>query len=510
MQPRMDTIRPPRPPGPKGGISRRVQAVVLGLLLLLGAGLRFHGLGRESLWNDELDSVRVSAQPTVAQVFEKTLGGDGHPPTFNLVLHWVQLHLGDSEELLRLPSAVCGVLSIAAIFALGRLLYGAAEGLLAAGLLTVLWCPIYYSQEARPYACLLFAVLVAGAFWVALLRRWGEGERASPWCVAGFLLAGLGACYLHHFGAGLAFLLGGGAVVLARGRARSAAALTFVLLLAGYAPGLRYLVLQKRHSHSWAWIPPPGLYSIGWYAKFLFNESRTLPVLAAAVCLAALIRIAWFHRRGGPATEKPIGGIPPTLLLVLWLVVPFAGAVAVSYLAFPLLTNRNLIVGLPAAYLLLARAFTALASGARLALAGALAILLLLLAHLLFLVRFYRAPEKEQFRQAVARVVAADPAPDPRVAVLGRVFYREYLDYYFARLGSRRRVDLLAGDDASLAEARDFLDRARPRRLWLLRGHREVSPAFLAYLRGRYALREHEALLGVDVWRFEESGASGR
>jgi mannosyltransferase len=491
----------PRDVPPAGG--RRVQAVLLGLLILLGAGLRFHGLGRESLWNDELDSVRVSAQPTVAAVLAKTLRGDGHPPTFNLVLHFVRRHLGSSEAMLRLPSAACGVLSIAAIFVLGRLLYGPAEGLVAAGLLAVLWCPVYYSQEARPYACLLLAVLAAGACWAALLRRWGEGGRASPGLVAGFLLSALAACYLHHFGAGLALLLGGGAVLLARGRARRAAAATFVLLLAGYGPGLWYLALQKRHAHSWDWIPPPGFYSVGWYLKFLFNESRILPALALAVGLLALAK-SWRARRRGAVlgAERPIAGLPPSLLLTLWLAVPFAGAVAVSYLAFPLLTSRNLIVCLPAAYLLLARAFTALASGARLALLAGL-VLLFLLAHLLFVVRFYRVPEKEQFREAVAAVVAADPEPDPAVAVLGCAFHREYFDHYFARLGSRRRLDLLACGDESLAAARELLDRARPRRVWLLRGHRGVSPAFLAFLRGRCAEREHRELLGADVWRFE-------
>ncbi|HEY8019684.1 MAG TPA: hypothetical protein VIH93_01195, partial [Thermoanaerobaculia bacterium] len=224
--------------------------------------------------------------------------------------------------------------------------------------------------------------------------------------------------------------------------------------------------------------------------------------------LLAMIRVAWaaFSRRDGEAAarfaERPIAGHSPSLLLVIWLVAPFAGAVAVSYLAFPLLTNRNLIVGLPAAYLLLARAFKVLALGLRLALLATL-VLGFLLWHLLFVVRFYRVPEKEQFREAVARVVASDPAPDSGVVVLGRAFHHEYFDHCFARLGSRRRVDLMAGGDDSLPAARAFLDRARPRRVWLLRGHREVTPAFLAFLRGRYGEREHTALLGADVWRFE-------
>lgn len=355
-------------------------------------------------------------------------------------------------------------------------------------------------------------MLLASNCWVAFLRRLSDGRRVGFWLPAAYAVCGLACCYLHHFGAGLALLLGGGAVVLARGRSRWAAAAVLVLLAAGYAPGLWFLALQKRHAHSWDWIPPPGLYSIGWYLKFLFNDSRTLPALAVALGVLALIRVALARRGRKTAArfaERPIAGHSPSLLLAIWLVVPFAGAVAVSYLAFPLLTNRNLIVGLPAAYLLLARAFKVLASGLRLALLAGLT-LAFLLWHLLFVVRFYRVPEKEQFRAAVATVVASDPAPDPRVVVLGRAFHPEYFDHYFARLGSRRRVDLMAGDDESLPATRAFLDRARPRRVWLLRGHREVTPAFLAFLRGRYGEREHEALLGADVWRFEAARITAR
>ena len=72
-----------------------------------------------------------------------------------------------------------------------------------------------------------------------------------------------------------------------------------------------------------------------------------------------------------------------------------------------------------------------------------------------------------------------------------------------ATLGSPRRVDLVTCGDDGLAAARSFLASARPRRVWLLRGHREVSPVLLDFLRSRYAERAHQALLGADAWRFE-------
>jgi mannosyltransferase len=483
--------------------SRTGPLLLLALLLFLGAGLRFYGLGRESLWNDELDSRRVSGAPTAGEVMAKTLAQDGHPPVYNLLLHGVERLWGDSERALRFPSALAGVLSIAAIFVLGRLLYGVFEGLLAAGLLTVLWCPLYYSQEARPYSLLLLAVLVASSFWIALLRRWDEGSGTPLGLAAGYVLSALGCCYLHHFGAGLVFLQGLLALLLLRRRraAMAAIATTWAVVLVGYFPGIVYLLLQRRHSGSWAWIEPPGFHSATEYLKFLFNYSRTLAALALLVGLLALL----LRRRSQAAGERRIGPLTPSALLALWLVLPFLGAVAVSYLSFPLLTNRNLLVGLPAAYLLLARAIAVLATGTRRAALGTL-VIVGLLAHLLLGMRYYAVPGKEQFREATAAVVARDPDPAGSV-VLARAYHREYFDYYFHRLGSPRRVDLVAGANADIPAARALLAARRPGRVWLLAGHLPVEPSFLTFLREGYAEREHRALLGAEVWLFEPKSA---
>jgi len=475
--------------------------ILLLALLGVGAGLRFHGLGRESLWNDELDSRRVSGAPSAGEVVAKTLAEDGHPPTFNLLLHEIERYWGDSEAALRFPSALAGVLAIAAMFILGLLLYGTAEGLLGAGLLTVLWCPIHYSQEARPYSLLLFFVLVASSCWVALLRRWEETGGTPLGLVAGYVLSALACCYLHHFGAGLVFLQGAGAFLLSR--RRRAVLVTWMVVLAGYLPGIVYLLRQRRHSGSWAWIESPGLDSATEYLKFLFNYSRTLAALALLVGLLAWLRA----RRSDSTPERRIGPLSPSALLGLWLVLPFLGAVAVSYLSFPLLTNRNLIIGLPVAYLLLARSITVLTCGrsrgtqamlSAAAVAG-------LLGHLLFVMRYYEVPRKEQFREAVAEVAARDPDPAGSL-VIGRAYHREYFDYYFKRLGSRRRVDLVAGTDADIPTAQILLEARRPGRVWLLSGHLPVEERFLSFLRDRYDEREHRSWVGTDAWLFTRRG----
>ena len=114
-------------------------SLILVGLLLAGLFLRFRALAFQSLWNDELASWHMAHWPTISQVLTR-----GVIPEVNVV-----------RTTLQALSAVLGGLAIPVIYQLGRTLYSRREGVVAAALLTVSWLPIYYSQEARPYALVI-------------------------------------------------------------------------------------------------------------------------------------------------------------------------------------------------------------------------------------------------------------------------------------------------------------------------------------------------------------------
>ncbi len=92
--------------------------LVLLAIMLLGAVLRFNGLGFQSLWSDELASWDFSNK-TISQV----IGGvrsDDNAPLYFLILRFAQWIIGDSEWALRFPSAFAGWLCIPAIYLFGR------------------------------------------------------------------------------------------------------------------------------------------------------------------------------------------------------------------------------------------------------------------------------------------------------------------------------------------------------------------------------------------------------
>jgi hypothetical protein len=94
------------------------------------------------------------------------------------------------------------------------------------------------------------------------------------------------------------------------------------------------------------------------FFQFLFGRSALL-ALAAWTLLCFLLLRGWDDVR----PRRKGAGIPPGLPLAAWAVGPFVVSYAVSQTSAGILTEENLPVSLPAAYLLLARADTRAFSG---------------------------------------------------------------------------------------------------------------------------------------------------
>src|SRR2546421_11941674 len=90
-------------------------------VLLLAAGLRFHLLDHQSLWNDEGNSLRLAQRSIPDLIAAARL--DIHPPGYYIALKAWRALAGESEFALRAFSAFAGVLTIACVYALGRALF---------------------------------------------------------------------------------------------------------------------------------------------------------------------------------------------------------------------------------------------------------------------------------------------------------------------------------------------------------------------------------------------------
>ncbi|MDQ3864418.1 MAG: glycosyltransferase family 39 protein [Actinomycetota bacterium] len=415
-------------------------------IMLLGALLRFYGLGLQSLWSGELASWDLSNRGTLSQVIQG-VRGEIQPPLYILILRFAQWIFGDSEWALRLPSAFAGWLCIPAIYLLGKRLYSEREGIIAALFLAVLWAPIYYSQEARSYSMLILLSILTTYFWWGVMlglryRRELPAREAALYVVCAVLCA-----YLHYFGLLLVMLQGAALAALAYGALRKAM-LLFTPVAIAYLPWLPSMVHQFRHSaHDGS--GGPALQTLPDYFQFLFGRSGLLS-LAAWTLLCFLFIRGWDDLR----PRRKGGGVPPGSLLAAWALGPFIVACVVSQSTVQLLTDENLLVSLPAVYLLLARSVTRTFSGRAAAIfQGTVAVGLAAagLAYLLFSMDYYTTPTKEQIREAALYIVGHEG----KDTLIVRCDTGDRLDYYLkTKADHRNDVEACKAGDFSKIEDR--------------------------------------------------------
>lgn len=286
--------------------------VVIALALMLcGSAIRFHNLGGDSLWFDEVLTANAARSG-----LDGAFAARDHPPLLYLITWPFLRALGDNEFALRLPQALAGILAIPLLAQLGRSLGRQRAGLWAAFLLALSPFHLRYSQEARHYALLMTFSLATYLLLVQALA----GGQFRQWLL--FALATALNLYTHY-GAFLvlaAELVLVGAWLARRLQARqfrlaARPALAGLFLLALYAPWLARLVtavgsnLGEAAGPGTTGITPLNVWLRQAFLAFGFNHSvlATLLVILAAAGLALL---AWQREWRGASLIVSLLTIP--------------------------------------------------------------------------------------------------------------------------------------------------------------------------------------------------------
>jgi uncharacterized membrane protein len=120
-------------------------------------------LADKSIWLDEAFSITIS-QHNLLDLLRLIVRTDTHPPLYYLVLK-LWLVFGDSEMQARLLSALFSMASIPLMYYLATLIYADKRvGLIAATILVFSPFHVWYAQETRMYAMLIFFVLASACF----------------------------------------------------------------------------------------------------------------------------------------------------------------------------------------------------------------------------------------------------------------------------------------------------------------------------------------------------------
>lgn len=312
--------------------------ILLLLIAVLGAALRFSHLADKSFWFDEGLSVGIARLGWYD--FLQLLGRRelNMAPYYLLLKGW--LELGRSEFFVRSLSVLAALATVPALYQLGKRLFDARVGLTAALLLAVNAYHVRYAQEARSYT-LLVLLCVLSTLW---LIKAVEKPARGTWLA--YAALSVVVVYCHFYGVLVVAAQWASLLIMRRHEVarreflRSACwvvvlclPIAITALFAG-ASGLQFV---RTTSAAGVWQ----------FIVSLAGNGGGLLVAAHAVALAAAAAAAWTAwRKHGRSFELWRYG-----LLFFWLVLPIALVLAAS-VARPMFVGRYLISSLPALVLL--------------------------------------------------------------------------------------------------------------------------------------------------------------
>lgn len=162
------------------------------LIVLVAAVLRIYHLSFKSISIDESIGWLYVIEP-IQRVIIMTIN-DVHPPLFYILHHfWIKVS-GTSEAGLRSISVFFAILSVGAIYHLGKMFFDKKTGLIAAFLLALSPWHIWISQNARSNSTLLFFIILSIYTFYQILH---SGQK--KWFFY-YTIVTLLAIYLHYFG----------------------------------------------------------------------------------------------------------------------------------------------------------------------------------------------------------------------------------------------------------------------------------------------------------------------
>lgn len=459
-----------------------------GIIFLLAIFLLFYQLDSESLWIDEVFSLRDADRITSNIRFSR--------PLYFFLLHF-WMRLGTSEFWMRSLSVLFTLTSVFLIYILGRRADGKTTGLLAALLLTLSPLFINHAQEIRMYA-LGTCLGLAGTLALTLALQEYKSAPLFVWAITRWLMfltapLNIALIFTDFLLVGLRFLryrkllLTFGVCSLFLG---AACLPTFLITAKGSGdvlltwalyqprPGLKSLPGMLTRFTIWSVKPPFDLSWLGWLI-----HAYTL-VLVGIVLFLAFTK-PW---------KSSIGWI------VLWWFIPQTAVFVVSYLTSSLWVERYLLFTAPYALIMLAAGFTRIWRWKWPIALGIVLLYSIAVSGGLF--RYYANSHRADWRGVVQTISANEQAGD-RIAVhanptLFKHYYRGSSPTQFMKISSKKRtpeeIDQVLEDIPAIDS-----------RLWLTYEHTafvsdEGHERFRKAVANKFQIQEQQEFYKVDLF----------
>ncbi|MDO8682984.1 MAG: glycosyltransferase family 39 protein [Armatimonadota bacterium] len=328
-------------------------------ICVMGLALRLYKLGAQSFWFDETVEVDVASRHLLDIVTWQGINCDALPPLSHYFFHF-WLTLGSGEFWIRLLPALFGTATIYVIYRLAAHIFGRKQALIAALLLAVSPFHLWYSQEARPYAFLMFFSLSGMLYYLRAMERGGRVNCSL------YVLCNLFAMYNHPYAAFIVLIQFVYAMAAKRAWPNEAKLplVYFMAMAALYAPWI-YISLgiagrdiqDSKPLGVSALVYTFYAYTFGFSVGPSVAELRLNPSVSTMTpyipLLAPLAAVYGFLFLRGVLVDRD-QQIRRNLLLVAWIIIPMLGAFALAKLVESKYNARYVCAGMPVYILILA------------------------------------------------------------------------------------------------------------------------------------------------------------
>lgn len=270
--------------------------VLLGIILLAGAALRFYDYPHLPFSYDEFSALFRTRFDNFRDLIQYgVVTTDTHPAGIQVFLYyWVRI-FGEGAMIVKLPFVLAGVGAIFLTYRIATAWFNSGVGILSAMMVAFLQFPVTYAQYARPYASgLFFVLLLVWSFHNAFLKP-GKNRNYHAFM---YVFSGAACAYNHHFSLFFLGLAGiSGIFLVPRKRLGSYIALNLLIFIL-YIPHLEifFAQLSKGGVESWLKKPDPEFFMD--YLHYLLHHSILMYATAAALLVLSLVYARHTCRNG--------------------------------------------------------------------------------------------------------------------------------------------------------------------------------------------------------------------
>lgn len=310
------------------------------LILVVATVLRIYHINYQSVWLDEIHTL-IEADPIYnwSEFYNSLLMSDPHPPLYFALVKVLFGFFGHTAAVVRVFSAVIGIVGVYSIYLLGKEIKNKRVGLISATLLAVNYFHIYYSQEARMYAMLFLFTVISFYRLVVVVKK-------QTFMNAIWFGVATGLLVQSHFFA--FFVLAAQVFILlyflfqTEKKARTTFFYQLVLsagiIVVFFIPAIK-LFIKTTQIKSF-WIQPTTFETIKQIFKDFFFDSSLLLFFTE---LSIVLLLVFLVRSKQKSSEKKW----TFTLLLPWLILVLLIPVIRSYLSVPMIISRYFITILP-------------------------------------------------------------------------------------------------------------------------------------------------------------------